>query len=149
MEEYLRRSADSTDSNDRTEDRILELIESTQDTKDKAFLLILLRLNTNMYHNTNIVSSVASKLDKHLTVFEQHSEEESKRVNQGAGVRKVVSYISGIIQTILFAMVIYFQSSLVEIKQQIVQQQITLTRESTIVANHAQLLDQLVQKVNK
>lgn len=143
MDDFLRRTSDHLDANDKTESRILELIESTQDNKDKAFLLILLRLNTNIFNNTNIVTSVASKLDKHLTVFEVHAEEELKRLNQGAGVRKVLSYVSGFIQTILLGIILYFQGALVEVKEQVAQQQVSITRNTTIIQNHEKVLEQI------
>lgn len=150
MDEFLRRTSDyQADANDKTGDRILELIESTPDSKDKAFLLILLRLNTNIYNNTNIVTSVAAKLDKHLTVFEEHANDELKRLSQNTGTRKVLFYISGIVQPILFATALYFQSTLVDLKEFVVQQQIVITQNTSAIQTHDKILDQIVKKLDK
>lgn len=147
MGEFVRRHTDQEE--DRTEVKILELIESTQDSKDKAFLLILLKINGSISNNTSIVTNVANKLDKHLTVFEEHAEEELKRLSHGAGIKKILTYVSGFIQTMLFGMILYFQGAIVEVKHAIVDQQAIIIKNTTIIQNHDKQLEQLIQKVNK
>lgn len=142
MAELNRRNSDSGGI-DPTEVKILELIELTQDSKDKAFLLILLKLNGNLSNNTYVVTEVAAKLDRHLTIFEVHAEEEAIRLSHSEGIRKTISYISGFVQTVLIALVIYFNTQLIQLNHKDNEFDIAITRNTAVIANHDKVIEQL------
>ena len=140
MEDKRKRTEKITSDADKTEAKILELVEATADTKDKGFLLILLKLNSSLAENTKVVNDVANKLEQHMDTFSQHAEQErisheayTAARDQSEGEKKVWKYVVNIGRTILFAMIAYFQAQLIDIHKDVSQlkmEQIKL--ESTV-----------------
>ena len=78
--------------------QIEELIVSAEDPKDKAFLLILNRIATNLEENTAITRKLSVDLEDHTTAFRKHEETEMALLNQGRGAIRVALYALAIFQ---------------------------------------------------
>lgn len=83
------------------QEEINELIRNEQDPKNRAFLLVLQQIHQSLIANTETVNDVASKLDKHLTTYEQHAEAEEARINQGRGLWRVLAWMLGLLQVLV------------------------------------------------
>ena len=141
MVTHQRRNTDITGVHvmHQTEEKILELIEETGDAKDKAFLLILLKLNNSLTDNTLVVHEVASRvhdvssgLEKHLKEFGDHLTTDTATIAREEGAKRVWAYVLGICQVIIFATVAYFNSELSNIRNDVVT---IKTNIATVQAN--------------
>jgi hypothetical protein len=86
---------------DKNSDEIKELILETPDAKDKAILLILLKISDDLYRNTQITASLSDKFEKHVESFVKHAEEEMSLINQGRGFLRAFVIFLGILQAIV------------------------------------------------
>jgi len=80
LDNLNRRSGDSND-----QDEIERLIELEDDAKVRLQLIIMNRINLSMIANTSTINAVATKLDAHLTHFEERTKKEDELLNKGRG----------------------------------------------------------------
>lgn len=73
---YDRRAADKANSD------IRELILKTDSPKDKAMLLILLKISESLESNTSMTHEVSVKLDEHLDNYTEHEKQDAIRCAQ-------------------------------------------------------------------
>jgi hypothetical protein len=140
MEDKRKRTEKIANDADKTEAKILELVEATADTKDKGFLLILLKLNSSLAENTKVVNEVANNLEQHMDTFSQHAEQErlvheayTAARDQSEGEKKVWKYVITAARTILFAMIAYFQTQLIDLHNDIAKLKMEQVKlESTV-----------------
>ena len=97
-----RRVYDSKEQHD-----IERLIEQENDPKVRLHLMILNRLHLCMVANTestkevaNMVTKVGTKLDEHLTNYEEHTKQEQALINKGRGAWRVIAWVIGAVQVI-------------------------------------------------
>jgi hypothetical protein len=90
---------------DPIQDKIEELIMSSTDPKDKAFLLILNRMSDNLQENTELTRKLGEELSshtksfiEHTNRFSKHEQEELALINQGRGGWKVAAISLIVIQ---------------------------------------------------
>ncbi len=76
------------------------MIAAENDPKQRAFLIVLHNINLSLEANTTTVKEISEKLESHLEVFNQHTEEDQKWVNQGRGAWKIVAWVIGIAQVL-------------------------------------------------
>ena len=125
---------------DNTEGKILELIEETSDSKDKGFLLILLKLNNSLGDNTKVVNDVANKLNAHMTVFESHAQQEFAEYHRRDGAKKIWNYVIGAIQTVAISMILYFQAELVTLHADVNKMKLDLVRHEVIIDRNTKII---------
>jgi len=86
------------------------MIAAEDDSKTRAILMVLNNINNSMIANTAMTSSVASKLDAHLTKYELFVAKESDLVSRGIGAWRVAVWILGIAQLAVCAAVMHVNS---------------------------------------
>lgn len=79
---------------------IEQMILQEADQKQRAFLIVLHAINTNLIANTKTIREVSVKLEEHLEQFEAHTAQENALVNKGRGVWKVLAWVIGGAQVI-------------------------------------------------
>lgn len=79
---------------------IERLIQQENDPKARLHLMILNRISISLIANTQTINDVATKLDEHLTSYEEQSKNTAAAVNQGKGAWKVVSWVLGLVQVV-------------------------------------------------
>lgn len=79
---------------------IEQMIIDEPDTKQRAFLVVLNSINQSLQANTTLTQSVSTKLEEHLTNFEEHAKAEEALMNKGRGAWKVAAWVIGIAQCI-------------------------------------------------
>lgn len=88
---------------DANSNEIKALIMNTADPKDKAILLILLRISDDLFRNTQVTISLSDKFERHVESFVKHAEEEMSLINQGRGFLRAMVIALALVQ----ALVIY------------------------------------------
>lgn len=68
-----------------THDDIEELITQADEPRDKAMLLILLRISQNLMRTADMTERLNTKIDEHVVAFTQHEKDEMALINQGRG----------------------------------------------------------------
>ena len=133
IENPHRRLADH--SKDIIENKIISLIEQTDDNKDKAYLLILMKINDSITINTNNTNQLANKLKEMIMSFDRHTKAEEAILNRGRGWRDILVPILGIFQALgLWAMfTLTTQIKNIKIEQaaqkiEIIKQHVTLEK---------------------
>lgn len=96
--EHLRRNTDATAAD------IERLITEEDDPKQRAFLIVLNSINNSLISNSEATREINSKLEFHLSKFDNHVVAEDGLINQGKGVWRVMSWVLGISQTAIIAM---------------------------------------------
>jgi len=145
-----------------TEERIVDLIEAAQDPKDKAYLFILLKINSSLGDNTMVVHEVADNVNEvalslhtHLQNFNNHILAEADIHSRESERKKIWTWVGRIAQTIVFAVVGYFQVQLADINLRIAQLENKLANhvadnrvtEATVAKNLEYLQEQKNSKV--
>jgi hypothetical protein len=118
---------------------IEQMIIEEPDPKQRAFLVVLNSINQSLQANTVLTQTVSSKLEKHLTNFEEHAREEEALMNKGRGAWKVAAWVIGIAQVIGVAVWVDARSELMGVHNNIA----TLTMTD---ANHDHRLKALEKK---
>lgn len=77
---------------------IEHLIAAEPDPKQRVYLIVLNNLNNSLVANTDTIKSVSTKLDTHLTNFEQYTRDKDELLNKGRGAWKVAAWVLGIAQ---------------------------------------------------
>ena len=80
---------------------IKALIMETPDPKDKAVLMILLKISDDLFRNTQITSSLSEKFEKHVATFIQHAEDEMKLINTGRGFLRGIIFSIAMVQALI------------------------------------------------
>ena len=94
-QQYNRRATDKAHLD------IRELILKTDSPKDKAMLLILLKISESLEANTSMTHEVSTKLDDHLDIFTEHEKQDAiKRAQIRTGWR-VLSGILVLLQGVV------------------------------------------------
>jgi hypothetical protein len=107
MDEHRSAERIANDANSR---EIKNLIMETVDPKDKAILLILLKISDDLFRNTQVTISLSDKFEKHVEAFVEHAEQEMSLINQGRGFLRAMV----IALTIVQALVIYIYTEHME-----------------------------------
>lgn len=79
---------------------IEQMILEESDKKQRAFLIVLHAINTNLIANTTTIREVSTKLETHLEQFEAHTTQENALLNKGRGAWKVLAWVIGTAQVI-------------------------------------------------
>jgi hypothetical protein len=79
---------------------ISQMIAAEDDPKQRAFLIVLHSINQSLEANTTTVREISDKLEVHLEVYNTHTAEEQKLLNQGRGAWKIVAWVIGIAQVL-------------------------------------------------
>lgn len=77
---------------------ISQMIANEDDPKQRAFLIVLHSINQSLEANTTTVREISDKLEVHLEVYNTHTAEEQKLLNQGKGAWKIVAWVIGLAQ---------------------------------------------------
>ncbi len=85
-------------ADDALHEDIHRLILASDDPKDKAVLLILLRISQNLEANTELTAKLSANLDAHVSKFNDHEKMEMALFNQGRGLWRVMVWVLGIAQ---------------------------------------------------
>ena len=98
-----------------TEEEILELARRENDPKDRAYLLLLLKINSNLEANTQATKDISSEIQTHRAEFEQHRIEFRKHVtdeaalfNQGRGMWRVTAVVLTVMQVAAFSLASWY-----------------------------------------
>ncbi len=84
--------------------QIEDLILSADDPRDKALLLILNKIATNLDENTQLTRALSAELKTHRDEFQAHEKTEMILINQGRGWYKASLFFLGILQALAFWM---------------------------------------------
>ena len=112
---------------------IRELILKTDSPKDKAMLLILLKISESLEANTSMTHEVSTKLDMHLENYTEHEKIDAIR---SAQIKTGWRVISGII-ILLQGLGIYAVRSHIEESQRIGTEIVLMRRDVDILKNHS------------
>lgn len=110
------------------EEKIITLIEETEDNKDKAFLLILMKINDSITSNTTNTNKIANKLKEMATAFELHVKTEEAILNRGRGWRDILVWLLGIVQAFGIYSIVTLNSELADLHKEQAAQKIEITR---------------------
>lgn len=128
MSEELQRRQTDHDKLVLLEDKIVQLIEETDNTKDKAYLLILMKINDSMISNTSSINRVTDEIKEISTAFNIRNKEHDAIINRGKGWRDVLVWGLGLIQTIGIVSLVAFNNELKDIRKEQATQKIELTQ---------------------
>lgn len=101
---------------------IEEMILAENDAKTRALLVVLNSINLSLTANTSMTLEEATKLDKHLSRFEEKEKEfhvlrrkDDEIINKGKGMWKVTAVVLSIVQIIVFSIASLLFSDLQDI----------------------------------
>lgn len=86
---------------DKNSESIKDLILATPDAKDKAILMILLKISDDLFRNTQITASLSEKFEKHVEAFVNHAYEEMKMISHNRGFLRGMFVFLAIIQLLI------------------------------------------------
>lgn len=119
-----RRHADRT--LEALEEKIISLIEQTDDNKDKAYLLILMKINDSLSTNTNNINKITNKLKEITDTIDSRIKTEEALLNRGRGWRDILVWVFGGIQAIALSSLVYLNAELKDIRHEQVEQKVEL-----------------------
>jgi len=100
-----------------TEAEILALAQQADDAKDRAYLLLLLKINNSLEANTEATQEIAKEIQGHVADFashridfQKHVQEEAALFNQGRGAWKVTAVVLSVAQIAAFAVASWYIS---------------------------------------
>ena len=120
-------------SADRAHLDIRELILKTDSPKDKAMLLILLKISESLEANTSMTHEVSTKLDMHLENYTEHEKIDAIR---SAQIKTGWRVLSGII-ILLQGLGIYAVRSHIEESQRMDTEIVLMRRDVDILKDHS------------
>lgn len=74
------------------QEKIKDMIEQEPDPRERMRLLILLQISSILVDNVAAVQGLSDRLDVHDIKFDTHVDEESKLINQGRGMWRVMVF---------------------------------------------------------
>jgi hypothetical protein len=84
-------------------DDIQQLIREEPDSRTRALLLILERIDDSLRANTRQTHEIGTKLDAHLTRYEEQARADASLRSQAQGVWRVLTYVLAFAQAVLIA----------------------------------------------
>ena len=93
--QFNRRSSDQAEQTE-----IESLIAAEDDPKMRLQLMIMNRINLSLIANTHTINEIATKLENHLSLYEQRTAAEQALLNKGKGAWRVVAWVIGAVQVI-------------------------------------------------
>ena len=84
-------------------DDIQQLIREEPDSRTRALLLILARIDDSLRANTRQTHEIGTKLDAHLTRYEEQARYDSALREQTRGAWRVLAYVLSFAQAALLA----------------------------------------------
>lgn len=84
-------------------DEIQQLIREEPDSRTRALLLILARIDDSLRANTRQTNEIGTKLDAHLTRYEEQASYDSALREQTRGAWRVLAYVLSFAQAALLA----------------------------------------------
>lgn len=84
-------------------DEIQQLIREEPDSRTRALLLILARIDDSLRANTRQTHEIGTKLDAHLTRYEEQARDDSALREQTRGAWRVLAYVLSFAQAALLA----------------------------------------------
>ena len=112
--------------------QIEELILATNDPSDKALLLVLNKIATNLDENTALTRTLTSDLQAHTKAFQEHEKTEMALINQGRGAIRVALVALAVFQGI----VAWYGRQVVEEFREVKEQVLSNTQEIAIHKEH-------------
>lgn len=98
-----------------TEEEILGLARQADDAKDRAYLLLLLRINSSLEANTAACNEISKEIQTHREEFEEHRKEFQKHVadeaalfNQGRGLWKATAVVLSVAQVVAIGLATWY-----------------------------------------
>ena len=91
------------------------MIAEENDPRQRAQLIVLNNINNSLLANTKMTTEVASKLDDHLTRYEEHTKDEAALINRGIGAWKIIAWVLGVAQAALMGSAGYVSADLKEL----------------------------------
>ena len=119
------------------EDKIVQLIEETDNTRDKAYLLILMKINDSMISNTTSINAVSDKIKEISEAFNIRNIEHDAILNRGKGWRDILVWVLGGIQALGIWALVNLNTELKDLHKEQEIQKIELTQH--IAAEFPQL----------
>lgn len=83
---------------------ITGMIAEENDSKQRAFLIVLNSINQSLVANTATIREISHKLETHLDNFEVHTAAEEALLNKGRGAWKVMAWVVGTVQALALAL---------------------------------------------
>jgi len=116
------------------------MIAQEDDSKQRAFLIVLNNINKSLVANTETIREVSDKLEQHLEHFDKHTREEEALMNKGRGAWRVATWVIGIAQVIGLGIWVQAREELKDIHLALQKEQVQLMQlESRVL---------FVEKVN-
>lgn len=84
-------------------DEIQQLIRDEPDARTRALLLILARIDDSLRENMRQTQDIATKLDAHLTRYDEQARSDSALRDQARGAWRVLAYVLSFAQAALLA----------------------------------------------
>lgn len=119
-EQHHRRQMDET--LEAIEDKIVKLIEETNEAKDKAYLLILMKINDSIGKN-NLLNN---KMSIELREISKNMGEHEALINRSRGWRDILIWVLGIIQTLGVLIIVSLNNDLQTVQKELEVQKIEI-----------------------
>lgn len=113
-----------------------QMIAAENDPKLRVLLMLVNTFNANLAANTTAVEGISTKLDNHLTKFEQRSAADDELRNQGKGAWKVLAWVLGGVQVIGLGIWIEAKADIKDIHAAIIASQKTGAAIEARAASH-------------
>jgi hypothetical protein len=105
---------------DALEEKIVSLIEETDSSKDKAYLLILMKINDSLFINTNNISKITSKIKDMSERMDARIKHEDAILNRTKGWKDILVYLLTIIQTLIIGYAVSTSNSIKELQNHVI-----------------------------
>lgn len=129
---------------ERTTDEISAMITQENDPKQRAFLIVLNSINQSLQANTDTTKDVASKLDRHLSDYQQTAIIHEAMINKGRGAWTVGAWVLGMVQLAVLASAGFVTTELKQLGKETVENgqiHAAMEREIQVMHDHIRTLD--------
>ena len=145
--------AEDRRQHDRTHADIRELILKTDAPKDKAMLLILLKISESLESNTVLTQDVSDKLDQHIKRYDVHETEDKVRVGSIKTGWRILSGVVVVLQGLTMMAVKnhvdedkQLVASVASIKQDIARDVGSLRHDVDVIIERKKVEDELLRR---
>lgn len=125
---------------DNDQQDIEDLIAQENDPKIRLQLMVMNRINLSLIANTKTIEDVADKLDNHLEIYQQNTEQSEALINKGKGFWRATAFFLGLLQFIGAGLYYNFTNQVKELMEQ-------ENRNQVVHATMIERINELDQKV--
>lgn len=111
---------------------IQDLIVKAVDPKDKAMLIVLLKISESLRETTHVVKEMRDDFETHMENFAKHEKNEADLISGGRGVVRAAIVFLALLQGIIIWQVSRFVADIDETRDAVHQIKIELSRQDQV-----------------